>query len=119
IQTRPVLQALDAAVKTDGRKNVGLLRLSPLVPFNLQNYFFGATNVAFVQYAVATFFGIIPGTSLYVYIGTLGRAAAASDDARISRILLLVLGFVATIAAIAIVTRKARAMLRQAGVEAA
>ncbi|MGE0521651.1 MAG: TVP38/TMEM64 family protein [Variibacter sp.] len=119
IQNRPVLKALDAAVKTDGWKIVGLLRLSPLVPFNLQNYFFGATNVALVQYAVATFFGIIPGTSLYVYIGTLGRAAASSDDARISRILLLALGLAATLAAIAIITRKARSMLRQAGVVSA
>lgn len=117
IQNRPVLRAIDLAVKTDGWKIVGLLRLSPLVPFNLQNYFFGATNVSFAQYTVATFFGIIPGTSLYVYIGTLGRVAAASNDARISQILLLALGFIATIAAIAIITRKAKGLLRQAGVE--
>lgn len=119
IQNRPVLKAVDAAVKTNGWKIVGLLRLSPLVPFNLQNYFFGATSVSFTQYAVATFLGIIPGTSLYVYIGTLGRAATGSNDPTFSRMLLLVLGLIATVAAMAIITRKAKVMLRQAGVETA
>ncbi len=32
-----------------------LLRLSPLVPFNLQNYFFGITEIKFWPYVVATF----------------------------------------------------------------
>ena len=41
---RPVLRAIDEAVTDEGWKVVILLRLSPLVPFNLQNYFLGATG---------------------------------------------------------------------------
>ena len=44
-----------------GWKIVALLRLNPLVPFNLQNYFFGVTDIGFWPYAAATFFGIMPG----------------------------------------------------------
>ncbi len=35
--------AIDAAISEGGWKIVGLLRLSPVVPFNLQNYLFGLT----------------------------------------------------------------------------
>ena len=116
-QKRPLLQALDKAAKVEGWKVVGLLRLSPAVPFNLQNYAFGATDIPIWHFAIATFFGIIPGTSLYVYIGTLGRAAATSDTLRIPQVVLFSLGLVATVAVIAVVTRKARFMLGQIGVK--
>ncbi|MFZ2155972.1 MAG: VTT domain-containing protein, partial [Bradyrhizobium sp.] len=99
-------------------KVVGLLRLSPVVPFTLQNYAFGATDIPAWHFVVATFFGIIPGTSLYVYIGTLGRTAATSEDLKISQIALFSIGLLATVIVIAFVTRKARLMLNQIGVKA-
>ncbi len=77
VEERPKFKAVDEAVSEDGWKIVGLLRLSPLVPFNLQNYFFGVTDVGLLPYVAATFFGIMPGTLLYVYLGTLGKAADA------------------------------------------
>ena len=64
------LKALNRAVGQEGWKVVGLMRLSPVFPFGLQNYLFGVTDVAFVPYALATMLGILPGTALYVYIGS-------------------------------------------------
>ena len=55
---------------------VALLRLSPLLPFNLQNYFYGITDLKLLEYVAATFFGIMPGTLLYVYLGAAGKAAS-------------------------------------------
>ena len=52
--------AIDRAVRDEGWQVVGLMRLSPLVPFNLQNYLFGLTDVRFVHYAPATFSGSCP-----------------------------------------------------------
>src|SRR4029079_19126679 len=42
--------AIDGAVAEDGWKIVVLLRLSPAVPFNLQNYAFGVTAVPFAEF---------------------------------------------------------------------
>lgn len=116
-EKKPLLQALDKATSVEGWKVVGLLRLSPAVPFNLQNYAFGATNISFWHFVIATFFGIMPGTALYVYIGTLGRAVAVSDNLRTSQIVLFSIGLLATVAVIVIITKKAKLMLSQIGVE--
>jgi uncharacterized membrane protein YdjX (TVP38/TMEM64 family) len=116
-QQRPLLQALDRVAREDGWQVVGLLRLSPAVPFTLQNYAFGATDIPLSHFVIATFFGIVPATSLYVYIGTLGRAAAVSDDLKTSQIVLFSIGLLATVAVIVIITKKARLMLRRIGVE--
>ena len=91
-----------------------LLRLSPLVPFNLQNYLFGLTAVPFGSYVTATFVGIAPATSVFVAVGALGEAALDSGPDKWT---LLGGGLLATVAAIVLVTRKARALLRGAGVE--
>ena len=45
------------------------MRLSPLIPFNLFNYFMGITGVSLRNYALGGF-GMIPGTLVYVYFGT-------------------------------------------------
>lgn len=80
IEPRGKLRAIDNAVSEEGWKIVGLLRLSPIFPFNLQNYFFGATRIRFVPYLAATAVGIAPGTLVYVYLGTLGKVAGDGED---------------------------------------
>jgi uncharacterized membrane protein YdjX (TVP38/TMEM64 family) len=115
-QQRRLLQVLEIVAKDDGWKVVGLLRLSPAVPFALQNYAFGATDIPLSHFVIATFFGIMPVTSLYVYIGTLGRAAADSDNLQTSQIILFSIGLLATVAVIVIITKKAKLMLSQIGV---
>ena len=62
-------KAIDAAVREGGWKIVAMLRLSPAVPFTLQNYLLGVTGVAFVPYVVASWAAMLPGTLLYVYLG--------------------------------------------------
>jgi uncharacterized membrane protein YdjX (TVP38/TMEM64 family) len=69
---------IDAAIGKQGAKLIFLLRLSPVIPFNLSNYFYGLTAVKFWPYVLASWIGMIPGTFLYVYIGTAGKAAVAA-----------------------------------------
>jgi uncharacterized membrane protein YdjX (TVP38/TMEM64 family) len=66
---------IDNAIGKQGAKLVFLLRLSPVIPFNLSNYFYGLTSVKFWPYVLASWIGMIPGTFLYVYIGTASRIA--------------------------------------------
>ena len=69
---------IDKAIGKHGAKLIFLLRLSPVIPFNLSNYFYGLTGVRFWPYVLASWLGMMPGTFLYVYIGTAGKAAAAA-----------------------------------------
>jgi uncharacterized membrane protein YdjX (TVP38/TMEM64 family) len=109
---RPRLQAIDRAVAEEGWKIVALLRLSPAVPFNLQNYLFGATAVPLSHYVAATAIGIVPGSLLYVYLGVLGNAARhGSGDGACLEWLLSGTGLLATLAAAILVARKAKAKL--------
>jgi uncharacterized membrane protein YdjX (TVP38/TMEM64 family) len=114
---RAVFKAVDAVVKEEGWKLVALFRLNPLVPFNLQNYFFGITEIGLLPYVITTFFGIMPGTAAYVYIGTLGQVAATGGETSHLKVALLGVGLLATILLVWIAGRRAKTMLKDLGVE--
>jgi uncharacterized membrane protein YdjX (TVP38/TMEM64 family) len=69
---------IDSAIGKQGAKLIFLLRLSPVIPFNLSNYFYGLTGVKFWSYVLASWIGMMPGTLLYVYIGVAGKAAVSA-----------------------------------------
>lgn len=117
MQKRPVLRAIDKAIQEESWKAVALLRLNPLVPFNLQNYLFGVTEIGLWPYALATFFCIMPGSAMYVYLGIMGGLAAGESEISGFKIALLVVGFVAVVILIWLVGRKAKARLKSLGVE--
>jgi uncharacterized membrane protein YdjX (TVP38/TMEM64 family) len=77
-RTNDRFQRIDNAIGQQGAKLVFLLRLSPVIPFNLSNYFYGLTAVKFWPYVLASWIGMMPGTFLYVYIGTAGKAAVSA-----------------------------------------
>jgi uncharacterized membrane protein YdjX (TVP38/TMEM64 family) len=112
LETRRNLAAIDRAVAAEGWRIVLLCRLSPIVPFNVQNYLFGVTGVPFWGYAVATFVGIAPATALFAYIGAFGETAFDGGPAKWA---FFAAGLAAAAIAIALVMRKARTLLRQAG----
>jgi uncharacterized membrane protein YdjX (TVP38/TMEM64 family) len=114
LQDKPRYAAIDRAVAEEGWRIVALLRLNPLVPFNLQNYFFGATEVGFLPYVVATFFGIMPGAAFYVYLGTLGREAGSGGGA--VRWMFLGAGLGLTALVLFLVIRRANARLAEFGI---
>ncbi len=70
----PTFTAVAQTISAEGWKEVAMLRLSPLIPFNLQHYFYGITDIKLWHYVPATLVGISPGTLLYVYLGAAGKA---------------------------------------------
>lgn len=108
--------AVDRAISEKGWQIVFLLRLSPLFPFNVQNYLYGVTGIGFVPCLAATFFGIMPGTLLYVYLGAAGRLALEEGgEASVWRWVLFAAGLVATLIVTVLVTKRAKAALSEAG----
>ena len=110
IEGNTAFAAIDHAVANEGWKIVGLTRLSPAFPFTLLNYAFGLTRVSLRDYVLASWIGMMPGTVMYVYVGSL--AHAAGDRQRTpGEWALLGVGLLATIAVTVFVTRLARAAL--------
>merc|ERR1712071_203554 len=70
----PKFQSMDRAIEKEGFKLMLLLRLSPLFPFALSNYLYGASSIQFVPYFFGTLLGFAPGTFAYVYAGRIGKA---------------------------------------------
>jgi pyruvate/2-oxoglutarate dehydrogenase complex dihydrolipoamide dehydrogenase (E3) component/uncharacterized membrane protein YdjX (TVP38/TMEM64 family) len=110
--------AIDQAIATQGRWIVFLLRLSPAFPFGLLNYALGLTRVRFVDFVVASV-GMIPGTFLYVYYGSVigdvaKIASGVKPEGGTAGYALLGVGLVATIVVTAFVTRIARRALAEA-----
>lgn len=110
------VRAVSRAVEHEGFKIVFLLRLSPLIPFNMLNYALSLSNVRLGTYVTASAIGMLPGTALYVYLGSLAPTAAqvsgAAQHGGPGRIGLYVAGLVATIAVVVITTRAAKRALR-------
>ena len=106
IECNPRLESLHQAFSDEGWRIVVLLRLSPLIPYGMQNYLFSVTNIGFLPYVVATLFGVMPASALYVYIGSLG--ATANDEGGVMKWLLIVGGLMATAVVAWIIGKRAQ-----------
>ncbi|MGM0452165.1 MAG: VTT domain-containing protein [Thermodesulfobacteriota bacterium] len=62
----PRWRRLDNDVKRHGWKIVAFTRLIPLFPFNMLNYAFGVTKIRFLDYAVTSFFSMLPACIAYI-----------------------------------------------------
>src|SRR5258708_10473187 len=109
IEGNPKFSAIDQAVAREGWKIVGLVRLSPVFPFSLLNYGFGLTRVSLRDYMLASWIGMMPGTVMYVYIGSLAHAGAQQSTPL--QWALRGLGLLATIAVTVMLTRIAKKAL--------
>ncbi|MEM6614837.1 MAG: TVP38/TMEM64 family protein [Cyanobacteria bacterium P01_C01_bin.72] len=106
--------AIDRAVGKEGFKIVALTRLSPVFPFNLLNYGLGVTGVSLKDYVLASI-GMIPGTVMYVYIGSLAGSIATiggeTNANPVAQWAIRIIGFIATVAVTLYVTKIARKAL--------
>jgi uncharacterized membrane protein YdjX (TVP38/TMEM64 family) len=103
--------AIDKAVASEGWKIVGLTRLSPVFPFTLLNYAFGLTRVKLSHYILASWIGMMPGTVMYVYLGSLAKAATGERTRTTGEWVLYGVGLLATVVVTVFVTRIAKQAL--------
>lgn len=105
--------AIDKAVAGQGWKIVGLTRLSPVFPFTLLNYAFGLTQVKLRDYVLASWIGMMPGTVMYVYVGSLAKAATGDRTRTTGEWVLYGVGLLATVIVTIFVTRVAKKALAE------
>jgi uncharacterized membrane protein YdjX (TVP38/TMEM64 family) len=112
IERRPKLKAVDDAMREGGWKAVALLQMSPAVPFGLQNYFLGASQVRLSSYLRGTVITGLPSTVLYVAAGAGGRVVGGMDSG--TKWLAIAAGLAVTIALSVWIGRIARKRLASA-----
>jgi uncharacterized membrane protein YdjX (TVP38/TMEM64 family) len=117
IKGNVTFMAIDDAVRREGWKIVFLTRLSPILPFNILNYGLGLTQVSLRDYILASWIGMLPGTVMYVYMGSLaGSLADLAAGGRVRSVgewALYGVGLLATVVVTLLVTKLARKALSQ------
>src|SRR6266404_3517717 len=111
IEKNETFATIDRAVANEGWKIVLLTRLSPVFPFTLLNYAFGLTRVKLWHYVLASWIGMIPGTVMYVYLGSLVNLGAGHRQRTTGEWILYGVGLLATVTVTVFVTRLARSAL--------
>ncbi|AFZ60292.1 TVP38/TMEM64 family protein [Anabaena sp. PCC 7938] len=120
LEKYPKFKAIDLAVAKEGWKIVLLTRLSPIFPFNLLNYAFGVTKVSLKDYIFGSL-GIVPGTVMYVYIGSIAGNIAmintpnqpTNPETQIWQWIMQIIGLIATISMTCYLTKIAQKALNQ------
>ncbi len=120
VQQHRRFHAIAQAVTKEGWKIVLLTRLSPLFPFNITNYAFGVTQISLKQYILGSV-GILPGTVLYTYIGSIAHELSTTGHSTASMPLgvqiaqwgLRLTGLVATVIVTLYLNRVAKRALNQ------
>lgn len=73
LEENPKFRKLDTAIGAEGFKLLVLIRLSPIFPFALLNYTYGASSISFPTFVAGTLVGFTPSTFGYVYTGLVGK----------------------------------------------
>jgi len=74
--------AIDRAVSKKGLQTTILLRLSPIIPFGVNNYLCGCTGIKLWQWVLGTWIGVLPGTTAYCNVGALGKTFTEDNEGR-------------------------------------
>jgi len=108
----PRFLRVDEAISQRGFVVVTLLRLTPIVPYTLLNYYLGLTRISTLRYIAGTLIGMLPVTLAVSYVASLSVELAAGVQDRV-KLGIYAAGFAATLAVTIVITRLARRALRE------
>ena len=110
------MEAIDKAIHKEGLKLVLLLRLCPVMPFNAMNYLMGITSVEAKDYIIGCV-GMIPGTLVFVFIGTtisdIADTAKGKSENNTLILVFLIVGSIVGFAGIVWISIIAKRMLNE------
>ena len=92
--------------------------MSPIIPYNVMNYFLGVTSTEFLNYLFGLI-GFIPLVVCYVYLGTtiedLSNYSFAKSQKNPYELVVMIISIVISVVCILIVTHMAKAELAPYG----
>jgi uncharacterized membrane protein YdjX (TVP38/TMEM64 family) len=109
-------EAIDHAVSQDGFRIVLLLRLSPIIPFGINNYICGMSRIKLADFALGTFLGVLPGTTAYCNLGAMSKTIQDSGMTPLQR-LVTALGVIAALAVVKLISDLSTKALKAAGID--
>nr|AFK46984.1 unknown [Medicago truncatula] len=114
----PKFKSVAIAIRRSGFKIVLLLRLVPLLPFNMLNYLLSVTPVSLVEYMLASWLGMMPITLALVYVGTtlkdLSDVTHGWNEFSKSRWAFIIIGLIVSVVLMICVTKVAKFALDKA-----
>ncbi|XP_022722785.1 uncharacterized protein LOC111279963 isoform X3 [Durio zibethinus] len=114
----PQFRSVAIAIRRSGFKIVLLLRLVPLLPFNMLNYLLSVTPVPIGEYMLASWLGMMPITLALVYVGTtlkdLSDVTHGWSEFSTARWAFLILGLAVSVVLMVCVTKVAKSALDKA-----
>ena len=84
------LKVLLEGVAAEGWRFVAVIRLVPLIPFNLVNYALGLTGIRLSTYTLTSLVCMLPGTFAFTYLGYAGREAVAGGEDLIQKLVVAI-----------------------------
>ena len=79
-QSNQIFKKIDDGVAAQGWRMLMITRLVPLFPFNLQNYAYGLTKIAFPTYILVSWICMLPGAIAFTFMG--GAIVSGEGDLR-------------------------------------
>lgn len=118
LKNYPKFQAVAVAIRRSGFKIVLLLRLVPLLPFNMLNYLLSVTTVRVRDFMLASLLGMMPITFALVYVGTtlkdLSDVTHEWNEVSTARWVLMALGVIISAIMLVCAVRVAKSSLDKA-----
>ncbi len=90
VQSTEKVESIQRQLERRGLTYILLVRLIPLIPFDLISYAAGISRIRFRSFVMGTFFGIIPGTFAYTLFGSSFASGNWKDWLLASLVLVLV-----------------------------
>ncbi|XP_076932050.1 uncharacterized protein LOC143597424 [Bidens hawaiensis] len=119
----PQFKAVSIAIQKSGFKLVFLLRLVPLLSFNMMNYLLSVTPISVCEYVLASWLGMMPITFALVYVGTtlkdLADVTHGWDQFSKTRWAFVILSFFVSVILMLVVMKVAKSALDHALAEGA
>lgn len=83
------LKQVREGVEAEGWRFVAMVRLLPMVPYDLSSYAFGLSRIPLGQYAVANALCLLPRLFVYAYVGHRGAALLEEEGDRLLNLVAL------------------------------
>lgn len=107
-----VFKAIDRSFETQGLKLMILLKVQPIIPWNIMNYILSVTSCSATNFFIGTFIGITPKTLTCIYLGlniqSISELVVGKKSLNAVEITFMVISLIAFVVVMYLITRESK-----------